>query len=128
MANVLGMDKQVAVISALAEGSGIRQIERITGVHRDTIMRLGVRVGTGCAALLDRKMRDLPCENLQFDVEVFKLAGHPAANRAYAWAYEEESPKPHREYVAVLGLAPVTSPKLAVRAAIIQEFRSGKKS
>lgn len=39
MANVLPMEKQVAIISALAEGSGIRQIERITGVHRDTIMR-----------------------------------------------------------------------------------------
>ncbi len=47
MANVLPIDKQVAIISALAEGSGIRQIERITGVHRDTIMRLGVRVGQG---------------------------------------------------------------------------------
>ena len=35
------------VISALAEGSAIRQIERITSVHRDTIMRLGVRVGEG---------------------------------------------------------------------------------
>lgn len=67
MANILGIGKQVAVISALAEGSGIRQIERITGVHRDTIMRLGVRVGRGCAVLLDQKMRDLPCENLQFD-------------------------------------------------------------
>ena len=67
MANVLSIDKQVAIISALAEGSGIRQIERMTGVHRDTIMRLGVRVGKGCAALMDGKMRDLPCENLQFD-------------------------------------------------------------
>jgi transposase-like protein len=61
MPNVLSTDKQVAVISALAEGSGIRQIERITGVHRDTIMRLGVRVGKGCAGLLDRKMRNLSC-------------------------------------------------------------------
>ena len=67
MANILGTDKQVAVISALAEGSGIRQIERITGVHRDTIMRLGVRVGQGCAALLDSKMRNLSCKQLQFD-------------------------------------------------------------
>ena len=40
MANVLNMDKQIAVISALAEGSSIRSIERITGIHRDTIMRL----------------------------------------------------------------------------------------
>jgi IS1 family transposase len=67
MANILSTDKQVAVISALAEGSSIRSIERITGVHRDTIMRLGVRVGQGCASLLDRKMRDLPCKQLQFD-------------------------------------------------------------
>src|SRR5271169_4757768 len=67
MANVLNADKQIAVISALAEGSSIRSIERITGVHRDTIMRLGVRVGQGCAGLLDRKMRDLPCRQLQFD-------------------------------------------------------------
>jgi IS1 family transposase len=57
----------VAITSALAEGSGIRQIERMTGVHRDTIMRLGVRVGKGCATLLDRKMRNLTCRQLQFD-------------------------------------------------------------
>jgi IS1 family transposase len=67
MANVLSIDKQVAIISALAEGSGIRQIERMTGVHRDTIMRLGVRVGQGCADLLDSKMRNLSCQHLQFD-------------------------------------------------------------
>ena len=41
MANVLNTDKQIAVIGALAEGSSIRSIERITGVHRDTIMRPG---------------------------------------------------------------------------------------
>jgi hypothetical protein len=45
MANVLNTDKKIAVIGALAEGSSIRSIERITGVHRDTIMRLGVKVG-----------------------------------------------------------------------------------
>src|SRR5437868_13012336 len=67
MANVLGKDKQIAIIGALAEGSSIRSIERLTGVHRDTIMRLGVRVGQGCDALLDAKMRDLPCRYLQFD-------------------------------------------------------------
>jgi IS1 family transposase len=74
MANVLDRNKQVAVISALAEGSGIRQIERITGVHRDTIMRLGVHVGQGCAGLLDRKMRGLTCHHLQFD-EVWGFIG-----------------------------------------------------
>jgi IS1 family transposase len=67
MANALSKDKQVAVIGALAEGSSIRSIERLTGVHRDTIMRLGVRVGKGCAMLMDSKMQDLDCNYLQFD-------------------------------------------------------------
>jgi hypothetical protein len=49
MANALSIAKQVAIISALAEGSGIRQMERMTGVRRDTIMRLGVRVGLRAA-------------------------------------------------------------------------------
>lgn len=74
MANVLPKDKQIAVIGALAEGSSIRSIERITGVHRDTIMRLGVRVGQGCGMLLDSKMQDLSCNYLQFD-EVWGFIG-----------------------------------------------------
>jgi IS1 family transposase len=67
MANVLSMEKRIAVISALAEGSGIRQIERMTGINRNTIMNLGVRVGQGCAGLMNHKMRNLSCEHLQFD-------------------------------------------------------------
>jgi transposase-like protein len=39
--NVLSHEKQVAVIAALTEGSSIRSTERMTGVHRDTVMRLG---------------------------------------------------------------------------------------
>jgi IS1 family transposase len=74
MANILNTDKQIAVISALAEGSSIRSIERITGVHRDTIMRLGVRVGQGCATVLDEKMRNLSCQHLQFD-EIWGFIG-----------------------------------------------------
>lgn len=74
MANVLSKDKQIAVISALAEGSSIRSIERMTGINRNTIMNLGVRVGKGCTALLDAKMRDLPCRYLQFD-EVWGFIG-----------------------------------------------------
>ncbi|HEV2387993.1 MAG TPA: hypothetical protein VGS20_12145 [Candidatus Acidoferrales bacterium] len=74
MANVLPMEKRVAVIGALAEGSGIRQIERMTGVHRDTIMRLGVQVGQGCAAMLDAKMRNLSCRHLELD-EIWGFVG-----------------------------------------------------
>jgi len=38
--NKLPFDKQVTIVANLAEGASIRGIERMTGVHRDTIMRL----------------------------------------------------------------------------------------
>jgi IS1 family transposase len=74
MANVLNTDKQIAIIGALSEGSSIRSIERITGVHRDTIMRLGVRIGQGCKALMDFKMQNLPCTRLELD-EIWGFIG-----------------------------------------------------
>lgn len=74
MANVLPREKQITVISALAEGVSIRSIERMTNIHRDTIMRLGVKIGQGCAGILDRKMRGLSCERLECD-EIWGFIG-----------------------------------------------------
>ena len=74
MANVLKKEKQVAVIAALAEGNSIRSIERMTDVHRDTVMRLGVRIGQGCARVLNEKMRDLDCKRLELD-EIWGFVG-----------------------------------------------------
>lgn len=79
MANVLSTDKQIAIVAALTEGSSIRSIERMTGVHRDTIMRLGVRVGQGCTALMDAKMRELPCTRLEVD-EIWGFVGKKERN------------------------------------------------
>lgn len=55
-------------------------------------------------------------------VEVFELVGHPKAQRAYASAHDTDDPK-KRRHVTILHLGPITSPLLAVRAAIIQEQR-----
>jgi IS1 family transposase len=80
MANILPKDKQIAVVSMLAEGSSIRAIERITGTNRNTIMNLGVRIGQGCAKVLDAKMRDLTCHFLQFD-EIWGFIGKKEKHR-----------------------------------------------
>jgi IS1 family transposase len=77
MANVLPFAKQVLAVNMLAEGSSIRSIERVTGVHRDTVMRLGVRVGMACHTLLDESMRDLDCRQIQID-EVWGFIGKKA--------------------------------------------------
>jgi IS1 family transposase len=79
MANILNTDKQIAIIAALAEGSSIRSIERMTGVHRDTIMRLGVKIGQGCTKLMDGTMRDLSCSRLEID-EIWGFVGKKEIN------------------------------------------------
>src|SRR5260370_6218933 len=70
----LKTEQKITVTAALAEGNSIRSIERMTGIHRDTIMRLGVHIGQGCARLLDEKMRGLDCKRLELD-EVWGYIG-----------------------------------------------------
>jgi IS1 family transposase len=65
--NGLKMEKKLAVIGGLVEGASIRSVERMTGVHRDTIMRLLVTVGDRCALLLNERMRGLRVQRLEFD-------------------------------------------------------------
>jgi hypothetical protein len=65
--NNLPREKQIDIIAALAEGMSIRSVERLTGVHRDTIMRLGARVGRGCAELHDRMMVGLRVPRIECD-------------------------------------------------------------
>ena len=72
--NILPFDKQVATIAALTEGCSIRATERLLDVHRDTIMRLGVRVGHGCAGIHDRMMRDLQVARIELD-EIWAFVG-----------------------------------------------------
>jgi IS1 family transposase len=59
--------RRVQIINCLVEGSSIRSTERITGTHRDTICRLLVEVGDGCAKLMDEQMRELPCRRIEVD-------------------------------------------------------------
>ena len=74
MANVLPLATQVRIISALVEGCSIRATARMTDTHRDTVMRLGVRVGEACAELHDRLMRDLHVSTIELD-EIWSYIG-----------------------------------------------------
>jgi IS1 family transposase len=74
MANNLPFEKKVLAISMLAEGSSIRSIERMTGIHRDTIMRLGVRIGKACGVIHDEKMHGLKCKLVECD-EIWGFIG-----------------------------------------------------
>jgi hypothetical protein len=57
-------------------------------------------------------------------VEVFDLKGHPTSFRVYAWSHDTDDPDNPRRHVAVLHAHPIKSAQDAVKAAIVQEFRS----
>jgi IS1 family transposase len=86
MANKLKTEKKVAVISMLCEGSSIRAIERITGVNQNTIMSLGRRVGEASARIMDEKMRNLTCKQIEVD-EIWGFIGAKQRNASKAGAY-----------------------------------------
>lgn len=72
--NILSRDQQIHIIACLTEGMSIRAVERMTGVHRDTIMRLGAKVGRGCAELHDRMFVGIRAGRLELD-ELWAFVG-----------------------------------------------------
>jgi IS1 family transposase len=65
--NILQNEKKESIIGGLVEGLSIRSLERMTGVHRDTIMRLLVKTGNACEDIMDTKMHNLSCKNIEVD-------------------------------------------------------------
>lgn len=65
--SALSDDQKTAVVSALCEGVSIRSTERLLNIHRDTIMRLGVKVGQGCAAIHGKLMVGLRPSRIELD-------------------------------------------------------------
>ena len=59
-------------------------------------------------------------------VEVFDIAGHPKAKRAYGWSHKSGKDDTDERFVTVLEIPPVVSPETAVKVAIAAEVK-GKK-
>jgi hypothetical protein len=110
LAKVLGTEEQIAITGSLREGSSIRSIERMTGVHRDTIMRLGVKVGQAYTAMMDANMRNLSCTRLETD-------------EIWDWSERKKSALHRLTIPRRLHFPTVVSPQTAVPAAIVQEFK-----
>jgi IS1 family transposase len=63
----LDLEKATLCVKLLSEGSSIRTTERVSGVHRDTIMRLLRVVGGKCEDLLARLVHGVPVADVQAD-------------------------------------------------------------
>ena len=61
------MHKAVQVLNLLLEGMSVRSCERLTGIHRDTILRLLVLAGERCEKLMGRLTVNIPVKDVQCD-------------------------------------------------------------
>jgi transposase-like protein/IS1 family transposase len=59
--------KAELILKLMVEGMAIRSIERLTGVHRDTIMDLLVLAGDRCEKLMEKKISKVPVSDVQAD-------------------------------------------------------------
>ncbi|MEN6335653.1 MAG: IS1 family transposase [Phycisphaerales bacterium] len=65
--NQLTREKRVRVIGALVEGCSIRATVRMTGVAKNTVVKLLRDVGQACERYHDKVMVNLPCKRVQVD-------------------------------------------------------------
>ncbi|OGD19931.1 MAG: transposase [Candidatus Aminicenantes bacterium RBG_13_59_9] len=65
--NKLNKAKQAQVVAALCEGNSIRATVRMTGVAKNTIVKLLADLGLACAEYQDKVFRNLPCKKIQCD-------------------------------------------------------------
>jgi hypothetical protein len=63
----------------------------------------------------------------QGNVEIFDLAGHPKAKRAYGWSHPEGDDNKGERFVAVLEIPPVVSPETAVKVSIVSDVKRSQK-
>lgn len=65
--NKLPIQKQVQIISALVEGNSIRSTARMTGVSKDTVVSLLVKVGRACWDFHDATVVNVKSQKIQCD-------------------------------------------------------------
>jgi IS1 family transposase len=77
--NRLPKEQQIRVVSALVEGNSIRATVRMTGVAKNTVIKLLLDLADACAAYHDRSVRKLKVRRLQCD-EIWQYVGSKAKN------------------------------------------------
>lgn len=65
--NKLPLQKQAQIIASLVEGASINGTCRITGVAKNTVLKLIKDLGEACAIYQDKTLRHLDCKRIQAD-------------------------------------------------------------
>jgi transposase-like protein/IS1 family transposase len=77
----LAEGKALSVLTHLVEGCSVRSTERLTGVHRDTILDLLTLAGRKCEALSEALIKDVPVLDVECD-ELWAYVGMKAKTKS----------------------------------------------
>ena len=61
------LERAVQVLQLLVEGCSVRSVERITGMHRDTVLRVLAVAGERCERLMTERVRNVRVRDVQCD-------------------------------------------------------------
>src|SRR5712692_10162293 len=61
------LEKAVLCLNLLVEGNSVRSTERITGVHRDTILDLLLKAGERCERLMNERIQGVAVKDVEAD-------------------------------------------------------------
>lgn len=65
--NRLDNQRRSQAVRCLVEGNSIRATVRMTGIAKNTIVKLLAEMGEACAQYQDKTLRNLPCRRIQCD-------------------------------------------------------------
>jgi len=63
----ISLDKAETCLKLMLEGMSVRSIQRITGLHQSTILDLLVIAGEKCERIMNAKVKDIPCRDVEAD-------------------------------------------------------------
>lgn len=77
-------EKAIRILAMLVEGISVRSIERLTGTHRDTVLRLLVLAGEKCEKLMGKLIVNVPVKDVQCD----EIWGYVYKKETHKWPEE----------------------------------------
>jgi len=82
------VDKALVALGMLLEGASVRSAERLTGLHRDTILRLLIAAGEKCEKLMGRLIVNVPVKDVQCD-EIWGYVGKKESHKLPEEAHDD---------------------------------------
>lgn len=100
----ISLEKAEMCLSLLLEGMSLRSIQRVTGVHQETLLKLLVLAGERCEKLMRERVKSVPVKDVEADeiwgfvgmknrAKLYKQIDNPEVGDAYTFVGIERNSK-----------------------------------